>query len=62
MKTKNAEQTMDELMKVIPKKYWEDLNDLFVLHGQNVCITNSPVCSKCTIKEYCPRIDVVRSR
>lgn len=62
VKTKNAEQTMDELMKIVPKKYWHDLNDLFVLHGQNVCLTNSPFCSKCVIRQYCPRIGVVRSR
>src|SRR3989338_7956211 len=46
VKTKNAEQTMDELMKVVPKKYWSDLNDVFVLHGQNVCFTRLPFCSK----------------
>src|SRR3989338_7768155 len=62
VKTKNAEQTMDELMKVVPKKYWHDLNDLFVLHGQNVCFTMSPFCSKCSIRQYCPRIGVARSR
>ena len=62
IKTKNAEQTMDELMKIIPKKYWGDINDLFVLHGQNVCLTNSPFCSKCYINKYCPRIGVIRRR
>ncbi len=62
IKTKNAEQSMDELMKIIPKKYWNDLNDLFVLHGQNICFTNSPVCSKCAIRTYCPRIGVHKSR
>ena len=62
VKTKNAEQTMDELMKVIPRKYWDILNDLFVMHGQNVCLTNSPFCSRCAINKYCPKIGVVRSR
>lgn len=62
VKTKNAEQTMDELMKVIPKKYWSDLNNLFVLHGQNICITMSPFCSRCPITKYCPKIGVTRSR
>lgn len=62
VKTKNAEDTMDELMKVIPKKYWHDLNDLFVLHGQNICFTNSPKCSICTIRRHCPRIGVIKSR
>src|SRR3989338_9173629 len=46
VKTKNAEQTMDELMKIVPKRYWSDLNDVFVLHGQNVCFTRLPFCSK----------------
>ena len=62
VKTKNAEQTMDELMKTVPRKYWHDLNDLFVLHGQNICMTMSPFCSKCAIRQYCPRIGVTRSR
>ena len=62
IKTKNAEQTMDELMKTIPRKHWGDLNDLFVLHGQNICLTNSPFCSKCSIRKYCPRTGVIRSR
>ncbi len=62
VKTKNAEQTMDELMKKKKKKYWHDLNDLMVLHGQNVCITLSPFCSKCEIKQYCPRTGVTKSR
>ena len=62
IKTKNAEQSMDELMKTIPKKYWHEINDLFVLHGQNVCFTNSPKCSICAINNYCPRVGVKRSR
>lgn len=62
IKTKNAEQSMDDLMKAVPKKYWHELNGLFVLHGQNVCFTNSPICSKCAIKKHCPRIGVVKSR
>jgi len=62
VKTKNPGQTMDELMKIVPKKYWHDLNDLFVLHGQNICLTNSPKCSICAIRPYCPRIGVSRSR
>lgn len=62
VQTKNAEETMDELMERIPKKYWGDLNELFVLHGQNVCFTNSPICSKCAIAKLCPKIGVSKSR
>ena len=62
VKTKTPEKTMEELMKIIPKKYWYDLNDLFVQFGQHVCITVSPWCSICPIKKYCPRVGMVRSR
>ena len=62
VKTKNAEDTMDELMKIIPRKYWHDLNDLLVLHGQNICFTHSPICSKCSINGLCPKIGVLKSR
>jgi endonuclease III len=62
IKTKNAEQSMDDLMRVIPRKYWNEVNDLFVLHGQNICFTNSPLCSKCAIRTLCPRIGVGKSR
>ena len=62
IKTKNANQTMEELMKKVPKKYWKDLNDIFVMFGQNICTSISPFCSKCVISKYCPMIGVIRSR
>jgi len=52
----------DKLMKVIPKKYWHDYNDLLVKFGQNVCLSVSPLCSKCVVNKYCPKIGVKRSR
>ncbi len=62
VKTKTPEKTEIALMKIIPKKYWHDLNDLLVRHGQNICVPISPFCSKCSIRRYCPRIGVKRSR
>ncbi len=62
IKTKTPEQTMKELMKVLPKKHWYTINNLFVTFGQKVCITNSPKCSNCPVREYCPKINVKRSR
>lgn len=62
VKTKHPEKTEQELMKTIPRKYWHDLNNLLVAHGQNICAPISPFCSKCYISKYCPRIDVIKSR
>ena len=53
VKTKTPEQTEFALMKILPKKYWQDFNDIFVLHGQNVCRPISPKCNICPISQYC---------
>jgi endonuclease-3 len=62
VKTKNPDDTEDELKKIIPKKYWRDLNDLLVQFGQNICLSVSPWCSKCPIKKHCPKKGVKKSR
>jgi len=36
VKTKTPEQTEQELMKIVPKKYWAPLNRIFVLWGKDV--------------------------
>jgi len=51
--TKTPEETEQELMKKIPKKYWIDINDTFVMYGQNICKPISPMCSICKIKRNC---------
>ena len=51
--TKNPEETEQELMKKIQKKYWIDINDTFVMYGQNICKPVSPMCNVCKIKKNC---------
>ena len=51
--TKNPEETEQELMKKIKKKYWIDINDTFVMYGQNICKPVSPMCDVCKIKKSC---------
>ncbi len=62
IKTKNAEDSEWELYKVIPKKYWLDLNAILVQFGREICDTRSPKCSICPVRHLCPRIGVTRSR
>ncbi|OGI15766.1 endonuclease III [Candidatus Micrarchaeota archaeon RBG_16_49_10] len=62
VKTKTPDQTELALMKVLPKKYWRDVNELLIVHGQNVCVTVSPWCSKCPIEGYCPKVGVTKRR
>tara|TARA_B110000116_G_scaffold217208_1_gene194337 strand:+ start:110 stop:763 length:654 start_codon:yes stop_codon:yes gene_type:complete len=53
VQTKNPEDTEFELMKIIPKKFWLDINDTFVMYGQNICKPISPMCDVCKIKNSC---------
>ena len=40
-------------MKKVPKKFWIDINDTFVMYGQNICKPISPMCDVCKIKKNC---------
>jgi endonuclease-3 len=62
VKTKTPEKTEKELERVLPRKYWKEVNALFVLFGKEICDTRSPKCSICPVRHLCPRIGVLRSR
>ena len=62
IQTKTAEETEQELKNILPEKYWDDFNDLFVTFGQKICVPISPFCSKCPIERYCKKINVKKSR
>ena len=53
VETKTPEETEFALMKKVPKKYWLDVNDTFVMYGQNICKPISPMCNVCKIKKNC---------
>lgn len=53
VETKNPEETEQELMRKIKKKFWIDINDTFVMYGQNICKPISPMCDVCQIKKNC---------
>ena len=53
VETKTPEETELALMKKIPKKFWIDINDTFVMYGQNICKPISPMCDVCKIKRNC---------
>jgi len=51
--TKMPEETEMELRKTIPKKFWLDINNTFVMYGQNICKPISPMCDVCKIRNAC---------
>jgi len=53
VKTREPEETEAILMKTVPKRYWLDLNDLFVRFGQTTCKPIHPKCGSCMLSNSC---------
>jgi endonuclease-3 len=53
VRAKTPRATEEALKRVVPKRYWRDLNHLLVAFGQTVCRPRQPQCGKCPIRIYC---------
>jgi endonuclease-3 len=53
VETKTPEETEKELTKTVPKRYWLELNDLFVRFGQTTCKPIGPRCDICSLTASC---------
>ncbi len=60
-KEKNPDRVNEDLKRKIARKYWKLINELFVIHGQNICFKRYPKCSICSINQYCPKIGISKS-
>lgn len=60
--TKQPEQTLKVLEKVVPHDRWVDINRLLMPFGKHICTGTLPRCSTCPVLEYCERVGVERSR
>ena len=52
-KEEDPEKIEKDLLKVIKKEYYYDVNHLFVWHGRNTCIARNPQCDNCPVKSFC---------
>jgi endonuclease III len=51
--TKDPDETEEALEKLYDRKYWIDINELFVSFGQSVCLPINPRCPICPVKGMC---------
>lgn len=56
--TSTPEETEAALAKRVPKKFWLEINDTFVMYGQNICRPVSPMCGECRIRRSCRHASV----
>ena len=42
-----------DLLKLIPKEYWKDVNHIFIWHGRKTCSSQNPKCDSCLLNDVC---------
>lgn len=42
-----------DLIKIFPKEYLQDVNHLFVWHGRKTCTARNPKCDICSVNKFC---------
>jgi len=52
-KEKEPLKIEQDLIEIIPKEYFKDVNHLLVWHGRKMCGSRNPKCEGCPVKEYC---------
>lgn len=60
VRTKTPEKTEHALYRVVPRRWWPDVNLYLVTWGQNVCRPVYPRCGSCVVQTQCPKIGVTR--
>lgn len=52
-KNSDPSKIEQDLLKIFPCKYYEDINHIFIWHGRNICKSRNANCNNCTIKKFC---------
>jgi endonuclease-3 len=49
-----------DLVKLVPREYWNAFPHLLISHGRRVCLARSPRCEVCVLNDLCPasRVEV----
>ena len=53
---KDPSKIEQDLLKIIPKEYYKDINHLLVWHGRNTCTAKKPKCDTCRLNKYCKNL------
>lgn len=47
------EKIEQDLLSLLPKEYYKDVNHLLVWHGRKICTSRNPKCDECPVSKYC---------
>ncbi len=59
-RTRTPDQTEQVLYRVVPRRWWPEVNLCLVTWGQNVCRPVRPRCPVCVLAALCPKIGVIQ--
>jgi endonuclease-3 len=62
VKTRTPEQTIEALAKILPRKFWVEINRLLVPFGKHLCTGARPYCSTCPVLLMCRQVGVETHR
>lgn len=52
-KNTTPEKIEQDILRIIPKEFYKDVNHLLVWHGRKICTARNPKCEQCPIRKYC---------
>lgn len=47
-------KTEQDLLKILPREYWESVNHQWISFGREICSARSPKCAECPLADLCP--------
>lgn len=47
-------KTEQDLLKILPKAYWRNVNHQWIKFGREICDARKPLCSECPLSDICP--------
>jgi endonuclease-3 len=54
----DPEKIEEDLMRIVPREDWLDLNSMLVDHGRKTCRARKPDCPACPIRHLCPSANI----
>ncbi len=61
-KSQKPDDIEKDLMSLLDKRHWKKIAYIFKEHGHEICHSTSPLCSKCILKDVCPKNGVTDSK
>ena len=49
-------KTEQDLLKILPKAYWRNVNHQWIKFGREICDARKPLCSECPLSDICPSV------